>query len=85
MGGRFYKEAHIRCVICRQAEIELGTTTTTLTRGKLTFVVRDVPARVCPNCGEAYIDEVAAAHLLTTAEQLARSGAQVDVRAYVAA
>jgi YgiT-type zinc finger domain-containing protein len=73
------------CVICRQAETEPGTTTTTLTRGKLTFVVRDVPARVCPNCGEAYIEEETATRLLTTAEQLAQAGAQVDVREYVAA
>jgi YgiT-type zinc finger domain-containing protein len=73
------------CVICRQAETEPGTTTTTLTRGKLTFVVRDVPARVCPNCGEAYIEEETATRLLATAEQLAQAGAQVDVREYVAA
>lgn len=72
------------CVICRQAETEPGTTTVTLTRGKLTFVVRAVPARICPNCGEAYLDEEAATGLLTTAEQLARAGAQVDVREYAA-
>lgn len=72
------------CVICRQAETETGTTTLTLTRGKLTFVVRGVPARVCPNCGEAYINEEAARTLLTTAEQLAQAGAQVDVREYAA-
>jgi YgiT-type zinc finger domain-containing protein len=73
------------CVICRQVETEPGTTTVTLTRGKLTFVVRDVPASVCPNCGEAYIAEEAATRLLTTAEQLAQAGAQVDVREYLAA
>jgi YgiT-type zinc finger domain-containing protein len=72
------------CVICRQAATEPGTTTVTLTRGKLTFVVRAVPARVCPNCGEAYVDEDAATRLLTTAEQLAQAGAQVDVRDYAA-
>jgi YgiT-type zinc finger domain-containing protein len=73
------------CVICRHAEIAPGTTTVTLTRGKLTLVVRDVPARVCPNCGEAYLDEDATTQLLATAEQLAQAGTQVDVRAYVAA
>ncbi len=53
--------------------------------GRDAFMVRDVPARVCPNCGEAYIEEEAATRLLTTAEQLAQSGAQVDVREYMAA
>jgi YgiT-type zinc finger domain-containing protein len=74
----------MNCVICRQAETAQGTTTVTLTRGKLTFVVRDVPARVCPNCGEAYVEEAAVVRLLSTAEQLAHAGAQVDVRDYAA-
>ncbi len=73
------------CVICGLAELEPGTATVTLVRGDFTLVVRSVPARVCPNCGEEYVDEVVAERLLTTAEQLAKSGAQVDVREYVAA
>ncbi len=73
------------CVICRQAEPEPGSTLITLTRGKLTLVVRNVPARVCPNCGEAFVDESTAVQLLRTAEQLAEAGAQVDVRDYLAA
>ena len=75
----------MKCVICRQVEIEPGTTTVTLERDGLTLVVKNVPARVCPNCGEAYVDEQAAAQLLKTAEQMARAGTQVDVRQYVAA
>jgi hypothetical protein len=31
-------------------------------------MVRDVPAHVCLNCGEAYTEEEAATRLLTTAE-----------------
>ena len=75
----------MKCVICRQAETETGHTILTLTRGKLTLVVRNVPARVCPNCGEAYLDETTATQLLRTAEQLAEAGAQGDVRDYLAA
>jgi len=73
------------CVVCRQAETEPGTTVVTLTRSNLTLVVRNVPARVCPNCGEAYVDEEAAGEVLAIAEHLAQTGAQVDVREYVAA
>ena len=75
----------MKCVICKQAETTLGTTTVTLERDGLTLVVKNVPAQVCPNCGEAYVDEKAAAHLLKTAEQMAQAGAQVDVRQYVPA
>ena len=85
MGAGSEETTRMTCVICRQAETEPGLTIMTLTRGKLTLVVRNVPARVCPNCGEAYLDEATAEQLLRTAEQLAEAGAQVDVRDYLAA
>jgi YgiT-type zinc finger domain-containing protein len=75
----------MKCVICKQASTMAGATTLTLERGGLTLVVKNVPAQVCPNCGEAYIDERAAAQVLKTGEQMARVGAQVDIRQYVTA
>ena len=75
----------MKCVICKQAVPAAATTTVTLERGRLTFVVKGVPGLVCPNCGEDYVDERVAAELLQTAEEMARSGALVDVREYVAA
>jgi len=51
----------------------------------MTLVFKRVPAQVCENCGEAYLDEATTAHLLATAQEAARAGVQVDVREYVAA
>jgi len=75
----------MKCIICKQAETQPGITTVTLERGDLLMVVKGVPARVCPNCGEEYVDEQVAARLLKTAEETAQAGAQVDVREYKAA
>ena len=72
----------MKCLICKQAETRAGETTVTLERGELTLVIKHVPAKVCPNCGEAYVDEAVATDLLQTAEQMAQAGAQVDVRRY---
>ncbi len=72
----------MKCVICRQAETRAGKATVTLERGSSTLVVKGVPAGVCPNCGEEYVDEKIAAELLKTAEEAARSGVQVDIREY---
>jgi hypothetical protein len=44
-----------------------------------------VPALICDNCGEEYVDEGTTARLLAIAEEAARSGVQVDVRDYIAA
>jgi hypothetical protein len=46
--------------------------------------VEDVPAQVCPSCGEAYTDESTATRLLAAAERMAESGALVDVLPYSA-
>ena len=75
----------MKCVICKQAETVSGRATLTLERDGLTLVVKQVPARICPNCGEEYIDEGVAERILNGAEGLARIGTQVEIRQYVAA
>ena len=54
----------MRCVICKVGETQPGKTTVTLERGGTTLVFKDVPAQVCPNCGEAYVDEEITKRLL---------------------
>lgn len=56
-----------------------------LTRETLTLVVKGVPAQVCENCGEEYVNETTTARLLQVAEEAVQAGVQVDVREYVAA
>jgi len=75
----------MKCVICKHGQTQPGTTTVTLERDNLTLVVKGVPAEVCSNCGEAYVDEDTTHKLLNTAEAEAKSGAQVEVRKYKAA
>ena len=85
MGARLPEEKIMKCVVCKQGETESGKATLTLERDGLTMVVKGVPARVCQNCGEEYIDDEIVEELLTTAEQEAAEGTQVDVREYRAA
>lgn len=75
----------MECLICRNATTVAGTATVTLERHGLTLVVKGAPAQVCPNCGENYVDERVTAELLTTAEELAKSGAQVEIGQYIKA
>jgi len=75
----------MKCVICKNAETKPGTTTLTLERDGLTYVIKKVPAQVCPNCGEDYVDEKVTSDLLKSAEQMVKVGTQVDIRQYVAA
>lgn len=81
----FSEESKMKCAICRHGDMKSGTVTVTLTRDDLTLVVKDVPALVCENCGEEYVEDEVTARLLETAEEALKDGVQVDVRNYVAA
>ncbi len=54
------------------------------TRDGATVVVKGVPTRVCEECGEEYVDESAAARVLSMAEDAAKAGIRVEVREYEA-
>ena len=75
----------MNCMICRQGETRPGETTITLERQGTTVVFKKVPARICSNCGEAYLEEAVSTKLLETAEEAARSGVLLDVREYTSA
>jgi hypothetical protein len=51
----------------------------------MTLVVKDVPAQVCDNCGEEYLDADVSARLRETLEEEAKAGVEVVVCRYVAA
>ncbi len=74
----------MKCVICKNGDTKPGAASVTLERDDLTLVVKAVPAEICTNCGEQYVDESAAARLLADAESAVRANVQVDVRTYAA-
>ena len=74
----------MKCAVCKRGETQPGTATVTLSREQLTLVVKGVPAQVCENCGEEYVEEATTSRLLETAEKAAHSSVQVDVRLYIA-
>ena len=74
----------MKCVICKQGETQPGTTTVTLQRGSTTLVFKEVPAQVCENCDEAYVDERTSERLLSSAERAVSMGVEVEVQHYAA-
>ena len=70
------------CLICMQAEVVDGFTSVTFERGEMRLVVNNVPARVCPNCGEAYVEQAVAVQLLRDGEEMSAAGRIEDVIDY---
>ena len=74
----------MKCLICKQGQPLPGLTTITLERGELSLVLNNVPALVCPKCGEAYADEATTAQLFEIAKEMEYSGLLMDVRPFAA-
>jgi YgiT-type zinc finger domain-containing protein len=77
------KQKIMKCFVCNQAETTPGKTSVILERDHLTLTVTNVPARICPQCGEAYADDNVTLSLLRQAEEMVKAGAKVAVREFV--
>ena len=84
MGAGLRKEKTVKCVVCKHGDTAPGRTTVTLEKNGGALVVRNVPAEICGNCGEAYVSAEVTRGLLATAGQTLRVGVEIDIREFAA-
>lgn len=72
------------CPICRNGSLEEGHTTVVLERGETTLVFKDVPARVCETCGEAFVSAAVNADVLKKANLAMGRGVTLELVRYAA-
>lgn len=74
----------MNCALCKHGETAPGHVTVTLQRGETTVILKGVPASICENCGEYYLDEEVASQVYAMAERAVKDGAEVEIRRYAA-
>ena len=74
----------MKCVICKQGQTAPGFVTVTLERAGTVLVIKDVPAEVCTQCGEYYLDDATTQRIMALGEDAVRHRAEVEVLRYVA-
>jgi YgiT-type zinc finger domain-containing protein len=85
MGTGFQdKEPPMKCVLCRHGETEPGKVTVTLQRGETAVIIKDVPARICENCGEYYLEEGITEQVLSMAEEAVKKNTEVEILRFAA-
>jgi YgiT-type zinc finger domain-containing protein len=72
------------CVICKTGTTSPGSTTVTLQRANSVIVIRDVPANICQDCGEYYLNEQVARKVYKLAEDAVQRNAEVEILHYAA-
>lgn len=75
----------MKCVICKNGETAEGFTTVPIEHDGMLLVMRGVPAQVCQNCGEAYIESTVTAEILRMAKEAQEQRVEIDIRNYHAA
>lgn len=66
------------CIVCREAHTQNSHTSIQFERGEFRAAVHQIPAQVCPACGESYVEEGIAADLLNRVQQSMAAG-EMDV------
>lgn len=74
----------MQCVICTHGETAPGNVTVTLQRGETVVVVKEVPADVCRQCGECYVDGATTARFFAMAEEAVQHRVEVEIPRYAA-
>jgi YgiT-type zinc finger domain-containing protein len=70
--------------MCRHDTTQPGKVTVTLHRDETVVVIKDVPADVCQQCGEYYLDEVTTGRIMAMAEEAVKHNVEVEVLRYAA-
>ncbi len=72
----------MKCLICRQAELVNGVASVTLERAEIKLTANNVPALICPSCGDACVSEDVAVWLLSSAERAVETGVRESIYEY---
>ena len=70
------------CVVCRESHTVNGFSSISFERDEFRAVVHQIPAQVCPACGESYLDEDVTVSLLQRLENIMAEGEMDVVQAY---
>lgn len=73
----------MQCVICKHGQTYQSTTSIALFRQEKTFIIKNVPARICENCGEYYLSEQITESVLNLANKT-QAHSEVEVLRFAA-
>jgi YgiT-type zinc finger domain-containing protein len=66
-------------MICKQGDTQPAKITIVLERNGYSWKSEGVPAQVCVNCGESFVDEMVAAQILEQAEESIKADTERDL------
>ena len=72
----------MKCRMCKNGNTATGTHTVTLEKNDTVLVVRQVPADICENCGEYYLDADVSTTLWEMVNRAVKHHAELEILNY---
>lgn len=72
----------MKCLICKNGNTDHGFTNITFEKEGMILIIKYVPAEICTNCGEVYLDEEANQNIQKTAASAYKEGIQLEICSY---
>jgi YgiT-type zinc finger domain-containing protein len=69
----------MECVICKNGTTKQGLVTFSMERNNVIIVFKNVPAMVCPSCGDFYLSEETTKLLLEKATRTIEKGVEFEI------
>ena len=69
----------MKCVICKTGTTEPGKVTVTIDVKGTVVVIRDVPAKVCSNCGNYYLSSEITKLISEKVQQTISKGVEIEI------
>ena len=74
----------MKCVMCKRGKLAPGKTIVKVQRGETLLIIKDVPADVCQDCGEAYLDSNVAKKIEQQVEEAVARHTEIEILRYAA-
>lgn len=75
----------MNCPLCKMGMMKPGYTTVVLNRGDATVIFKHVPALVCDDCGEYFLDEITTKEIYQRADTSFESGQEISIATFAVA
>ncbi len=86
MGKWVYKQEEVmNCPLCKMGIMKPGYTMVVLNREAATVIFKHVPALVCDDCGEYFLDEITTKEVYQRAETSFLAGQEISIATFAVA
>lgn len=72
----------MKCVIYKNGTTENGLVNVPIVRKDKIIFIKNIPAQICNNCGEYYIDTIVAKEIYDKASERMNQGVEMEVTQY---